>query len=130
MLFEIRHSIRFSYERPVFLEPMIVRLSPRQDVTQRLISHELTVTEAPAGHSLILEPDGTDARVLWFSDKREHLQLQVLSVVETLRCNPFDWILTHPRPNDCRPPTPPLKRPPWLPASPPRQGSANLTPLP
>jgi transglutaminase-like putative cysteine protease len=97
MLFEIRHSIRFSYERPVFLEPMIVRLSPRQDVTQRLISHELTVTEAPAGHSLILEPDGTDARVLWFSDKREHLHLQVHSVVETLRCNPFDWILTHPQ---------------------------------
>lgn len=96
MLFEIHHSIRFHYERPVFLEPMTVRLSPRQDVTQRLLEHELTVSEAPAGHSRILEADGTDARVLWFSDKREQLQLQVRSVVETLRRNPFDWILTHP----------------------------------
>ncbi|MCT0219766.1 transglutaminase family protein [Synechococcus sp. CS-1329] len=97
MLFEIHHSIRFRYERPVFLEPMTVRLSPRQDVTQRLISHELTVSEPPAGHSLILEPDGNDARVLWFDDKREQLHLQVSSVVETLRSNPFDWILTHPQ---------------------------------
>ena len=49
MLFEIRHRLEFSYDKPVFLEPMTVRLKPRQDAAQRLLNHSLTVHDAADG---------------------------------------------------------------------------------
>ena len=43
MLFEVGHLTRFTYDHPVLLEPLTVRLRPRCDVFQRLVSFELTV---------------------------------------------------------------------------------------
>lgn len=96
MRFHIHHTLHYTYERPVFLEPMTVRLTPRQDPSQRLLEHALAVCEPASGSSRILEPDGNEAAVFWFNELREELILEVESVVETLRDNPFDWIVTHP----------------------------------
>jgi transglutaminase-like putative cysteine protease len=96
MLFTIHHSVHYSYERPVVLEPLTLRLTPRQDVTQRLIRQDIHVSDAPDGRSRILEADGVDATVLWFTGHRDRLEITVDTVVETLRDNPFDWILTQP----------------------------------
>jgi len=97
MLIRIHHTLQFHYERPVFLEPMTVRLSPRQDATQQRLRHRLTVSAPAAGMTRILEPDGNEAAVLWFSEERESLELTAESEVLTLRENPFDWILTEAR---------------------------------
>ncbi len=94
MRFQIRHSLTYRYGRPVFLEPMTVRLSPRRDVSQRLISHQLSVLAPASGACEVVEADGNDAWVLWFDDQRDQLELAVAMEVETLRHNPFDWILT------------------------------------
>jgi len=94
MLFHVRHALHYAYERPVFLEPITLRLTPRHDPSQRLLRHTLQVREDPSGSSRVLEPDGTDARVLWFDDLRDSLSIEVDMVVETLRENPFDWIVT------------------------------------
>jgi len=94
MLFQIHHSLTYRYERPVFLEPMTVRLSPRQDISQRLISHQLKVLEPASGACEVVEADGNNAWVLWFDTERDRLELAVAMEVETLRSNPFDWILT------------------------------------
>jgi transglutaminase-like putative cysteine protease len=94
MLFHVRHALHYAYERPVFLEPMTLRLTPRHDPSQRLLRHSLQVREVPSGSSRVLEPDGTDVRVLWFDDLRDSLSIEVDMVVETLRENPFDWIVT------------------------------------
>jgi transglutaminase-like putative cysteine protease len=94
MLFRIRHSLHYSYERPVFLEPMTLRLTPRQDASQRLREHGLRVLEVPDGETHILDAEGSDAVVLWFHNEREKLSIEVEMVVETLRKNPFDWIIT------------------------------------
>lgn len=94
MLFEIRHRLEFSYDKPVFLEPMTVRLKPRQDAAQRLLNHSLTVHDAADGCCPIVDASGSDADVLWFDQKRERLALDVEMAVETLRQNPFDWIIT------------------------------------
>jgi transglutaminase-like putative cysteine protease len=96
MRFHIHHALHYTYERPVFLEPMTVRLTPRQDPSQRLLQHSLDVRQPASGCSRILEPDGTEAAVFWFNELRGELTLEVESVVETLRENPFDWIVTHP----------------------------------
>ncbi|MCP9850701.1 transglutaminase family protein [Cyanobium sp. Morenito 9A2] len=95
MLFQIRHALRYVYDRPVFLEPMTVRLTPQQNGHQRLLQHHLRVMAEPAGLSRIVEPDGTDALVVWFDRERAELEIEMESVVETLLENPFGWIETH-----------------------------------
>jgi transglutaminase-like putative cysteine protease len=96
MQFRIRHSLHYRYGRPVFLEPLTVRLTPRQDPCQRLLSHHLEVGDAPSGRSEGIDADGNSSVVLWFDDLRQSLDLTVTMEVETLRENPFDWIITEP----------------------------------
>jgi transglutaminase-like putative cysteine protease len=96
MLFRIRHSLHYRYDRAVFLEPLTVRLTPRQDSTQRLLLHRLELEAAPSGRSAGLDADGNASVVVWFDDLRERLDLTVTMEVETLLNNPFDWIITDP----------------------------------
>lgn len=96
MLFHIRHRIDYTYEPAVFLEPTTVRLTPRQDGGQRLLEHRLTILPTPSGWSPVVEPDGTDAVVGWFADTHPSLTVEMEAIVETLRVNPFDWVVTDP----------------------------------
>ena len=94
MLFHLHHQLHYRYSRPVFLEPHLLRLTPRQDRGQRLLRHLLSFDVEPSGRSSVLEPEGGEAEVLWFNEPRQQLTITVESVVETSRSNPFDWILT------------------------------------
>jgi transglutaminase-like putative cysteine protease len=96
MRFQIRHSLQYRYERPVFLEPLTVRLTPRQGPGQRLLEHRLEVKAGPSGRSEIVDAEGNSAVVLWFDELRQELDLTVTMAVETLQKNPFDWIVTDP----------------------------------
>jgi transglutaminase-like putative cysteine protease len=97
MLFHIRHRLTYTYGRPVFLEPMTLRLTPRQDASQRLLRHHLVIAPSPAGLTPVVEPDGTDATVAWFDRTHQVMTIEMEAIVETLRDNPFDWIVTDPR---------------------------------
>ncbi len=94
MLLSIRHHLRYVYGRPVFLEPMTLRLTPKQDCSQQLLEHSLRLEAEPAGCSAIQEADGSGALVCWFSEERAHLEITMEAKVRTLRPNPFDWIIT------------------------------------
>ena len=96
MFFRIHHRLSYAYDRAVFLEPMTLRLTPRQDGTQRILEHHLRLEEPATGLTRVLEPDGNDAMVAWFQNERDRLVIEVDMLVETLRSNPFDWIVTHP----------------------------------
>jgi len=96
MLFHIRHTLTYTYGRPVFLEPTTLRLTPRQDASQRLLRHRLEILPTPSGRSQVVEPDGTDATVGWFHHTHQDLTIAMEALVETLRDNPFDWIITDP----------------------------------
>ncbi|MEB3257333.1 MAG: transglutaminase family protein [Cyanobacteriota bacterium] len=96
MLFHIVHRLTYTYSEPVFLEPITLRLTPRQDASQRLLQHQLTLFPEPAGMSHVREPDGTDAVISWFAHTHPVLTISMATRVETLRTNPFDWILTDP----------------------------------
>ena len=94
MLLSIRHHLRYVYGRPVFLEPMTLRLTPKQDCSQQLLGHSLRLEAEPAGSSAIQEADGSGALVCWFSEERDQLEIAMEAKVRTLRPNPFDWIIT------------------------------------
>jgi transglutaminase-like putative cysteine protease len=96
MFFRIHHRLSYSYEGDVFLEPMTLRLTPRQDGAQRLLEHQLRLEAPASGLTRVLEPDGSDVVVAWFQKERDRLVIEVDMLVETLRSNPFDWIVTHP----------------------------------
>lgn len=93
MLFEIAHTTRFTYDRPVFLEPHTLRLRPRGDGVQRLSRFALEVCPQPAGSSQCLELDGNAAVRLWFEGEHRSLTLTAESAVETAERNPFDFFL-------------------------------------
>ena len=94
MLLSIRHHLRYVYDRPVFLEPMTLRLTPKQDCSQQLLVHSLRLDAAPAGSSAIQAADGSGALVCWFLEERDQLEITMETRVRTLRPNPFDWIIT------------------------------------
>jgi transglutaminase-like putative cysteine protease len=96
MLFHIRHTLTYTYGRPVFVEPTTLRLTPRHDAAQRLLRHRLDILPTPAGLSQVLEPDGTHATVGWFQNTQRDLTIAMQALVQTLRDNPFDWIVTDP----------------------------------
>lgn len=93
MLFSVTHVKRYVYSAPVFLEPMTLRLRPRDDVTQRLLAHELRLFPEPAGRSEVLEFDGHSATQLWFTGLQDSFEIVCRSRAETFRVNPFDFLL-------------------------------------
>lgn len=95
MIIHVRHLLTYDYERPVFFEPTTIRLSPRQDATQRLLSHSIAVTPEPSGRTGSVEHDGTDSLVTWFSGTHDRFTINAESVIQTLRDNPYDAIITH-----------------------------------
>ena len=94
MLLSIRHQLRYVYDRPVYLEPMTLRLTPKQDCSQQLLDHSLRLAGEPAGSTAIQAADGSGALVCWFLQERDQLEISMEARVRTLRTNPFDWIIT------------------------------------
>jgi transglutaminase-like putative cysteine protease len=96
MLFEITHKTTFTYEPAVFLEPITVRLRPRCDCTQELLQHALTLTPDPTGACENVDLDGNGVHTFWFEGMHTFLEIVAVSRVETLRANPFDFLMTDP----------------------------------
>jgi len=93
MHFEVDHRTRYEYSRAVFLEPHSFRLRPRSDGFQRLIRYQLEVEPKPAMLSETLDAEGNAVAHAWFSDTTEWLELRISFEAETLKENPFDYLL-------------------------------------
>ncbi|MBX7168900.1 MAG: transglutaminase family protein [Pirellulales bacterium] len=93
MLFHIKHTTRYSYSAPVFCEPLTLRLQPRSEGGQRLLRYRLWIEPRPAGVCTCLEHDGSTVERVWFDGTNAALTVTSMSVVETLRTNPFDYLL-------------------------------------
>jgi len=96
MLFSISHQTRYEFTRPVFLEPHLLRLCPRTDSGQKLLSFHLQIDPQPAGFSDITDAEGNIARWAWFDSMTQQLDIRMESEVRTFRENPYDYILTSP----------------------------------
>jgi transglutaminase-like putative cysteine protease len=93
MRFSVVHTTRYRYDAPVFLEPHTFRLCPRQDGAQRVLRHELAISPAPAGRADGLDQDGNVITQAWFTGRVEGIEVRSAFEVETLRDNPFDFLL-------------------------------------
>ena len=78
------------------MEPMTVRLRPRSDCCQKLHQFEMEIDPSPEGKTELVDLDGTPSIFLWFSGTHPTLNITTTSWVETLRENPFDYILRDP----------------------------------
>ncbi|MDH5510069.1 MAG: transglutaminase family protein [Nitrospinota bacterium] len=93
MRFKIRHKVKYSYSSQIFPEPHVIRLKPRSDVSQRLLSYSLNITPDAAGRTDNVDLDGGSSTLFWFTDKTDEVVFESVAQVETFRNNPFDFIL-------------------------------------
>ena len=96
MLFNVNHTTTYRYSAPVMLEPHVFRMRPRADATHRLIAYQLGIHPAPAGRSECLEAEGNSVVQAWFDAPISTLELSSQFSLETLRDNPFDFLLPPP----------------------------------
>jgi transglutaminase-like putative cysteine protease len=94
MRITVAHSTVYRYSQAVSLEPHLLRLRPRHDATQNLLRHSLTIHPAPGGRTACLDQDGNAAEQIWFDKPLSELSIASSFEVETLRANPFDFLLT------------------------------------
>jgi len=93
MLYHLHHRLHYEYEAPAELESQVLRLRPREDGTQRLLEHHLTVSPDPSLLSKEIDEHGNVVSRAWFLGPTRHLTVESRSVVETLRVNPFDFLI-------------------------------------
>ncbi len=93
MLCRLTHVTRYDYRRPVFLEPHLIRLTPRGDAVQRLLFLDIAVDPPPVGRAFVTDASGNAALSVWFGGETRNLCLTSRAVVETLRDNPFDYLI-------------------------------------
>jgi transglutaminase-like putative cysteine protease len=96
MRFEVRHSLRYTYSREVFLEPTSIRLKPRSDFSQRVENFEMRLEPNPAGLSESLDLFNNHEVMAWFSGKHSQFSVQTRFRVETALSNPFNYLITDP----------------------------------
>lgn len=96
MIFEVEHTTRFDYSQPVILEPQAVRLRPRTDRSQVLHSFEMHLDPPPDGMTDISDLDGNDTVLAWFTQATTSLEISTRLRAETLRTNPFDYVVLDP----------------------------------
>ena len=98
MLFDITHQTDYAFSRPVYLEPHTLRFHPRSDGAQWLESYELSITPEPQGLTHMLDAEGNTVAVAWFDGLHDRLSISARIQAQTLRENPFDFLLDSPRP--------------------------------
>ena len=93
MIFSIAHTLAYTYDRPVFLEPHVIRLQPRQGPFQHPRAWRLDIDPAPSVRTPLIDAEGNLATWAWFGETTAHLRIEARTTVETRAENPFDFLL-------------------------------------
>src|SRR4051812_8394118 len=94
MRFQVRHETRFRYSRPVYLEPLTIRLRPRSDFRQRVIEFGLAMDPVPEQAFESMDLEGNQVATAHFSDLIDSLVVTTQFVAETEHVNPFGYLLS------------------------------------
>lgn len=93
MYFSICHQLIYRYSEPVCLLPHWVRLRPRCDLGQRLVQSSLEVSPPAQHQTNCVDLEGNALIQLTFDAPTTQLTIMATSQVETLRDNPFAFLL-------------------------------------
>src|ERR1035441_4098339 len=85
MRIAVVHTTRYRYGSPVYLEPHIIRLRPREDASQRPEAWTLDIAPTPLGRTECLDQDGNSVVRAWFDSLTAELSLRSQFNLETLR---------------------------------------------
>ncbi|XGB43171.1 MAG: transglutaminase family protein [Nodosilinea sp. LVE1205-7] len=93
MRYQICHRTHYAYQEPVTLQSHVLRLRPRSDAGQQVLSFTLKVDPEPLRQADLVETDGNQTMRLWFAPAPTRcLTVEVQSEVITNRANPFDYL--------------------------------------
>ena len=93
MRFSICHHTSYTYSQAVQLTPKLLRFYPRSDGAQRILSYQMSLTPEPQGRSDYLDLEGNTITRVWFAGSTDRFSVDVSMEVETLRKNPYDFLL-------------------------------------
>ena len=93
MKFQVEHTVEYLYSKPVFLEPHVLRLRPRNDPSQREIAFGAQIDPEPSQYEEALDAEGNSIAYAWFNDLTDHLTVRTRLEAETFRVNPFGFLL-------------------------------------
>lgn len=94
MRFRVQHTTTYRYSEPIFLEPHTFRLLPRGGGSQRVHAYALNLRPYPAGVTETLDAENNAVHYAWFEEQTDRLVVESSFEVQTLRINPFDFILS------------------------------------
>lgn len=93
MRIAITHTVNYAYDRPVFVDPHVLRLRPSHELAQRLQRFQCQIAPTPQHVSQALDHNDNHAAFACFRGTTERLTIEATSEVTTLLTNPFDYIL-------------------------------------
>jgi len=96
MVFRVSHKINYIYSGRVFLEPHIVRLTPRNDACPKITNFFFLIEPQPAGIHHFLDSEGNSATCIWFEEKTAELSVSTSFEAQTFCINPFGYLVTDP----------------------------------
>ncbi|MGH2760629.1 MAG: transglutaminase family protein [Actinomycetota bacterium] len=126
MLFEGVHRTSYDYSAPVFLEPHVIRLRPRSDPRQAIHRFSLRISPEPDGVTEGMDVYGNDVAWAWFSGTHTSLEIITSFSVETLRDNPYDFVVPSLEAATIPPEYPDADRPALIPYTQPVDGSPGM----
>jgi len=83
MLLQVTHETRYDYTPPVETAQHLAHLKPRSTASQRLVSHELSITPTPAQRSEAADLYGNARAFFALESTHDELVVTAQSVVET-----------------------------------------------
>lgn len=93
MRYRVQHTTLYQYDRVVYLERHELRLRPRSDGSQHVLSYVCRVDPEPWLRSESIDAEGNPVTLVWFRSPARELRVATSLEVETLRTNPFDYLL-------------------------------------
>jgi transglutaminase-like putative cysteine protease len=92
-IFQIEHSIEYTYSQPVIFAPHQLRLRPRSNVHQSVLSFDLAISPTPQQVAESVDLDGNNSTLVWFeNNSTEKLQITTKTTVSTSLTNPFNYL--------------------------------------
>lgn len=89
----VKHITEYSYSIPATLGMHVFRLRPRYDGTLLLLDYKLKIDPAPTLITDCLDLEGNLVTHAWFQGVTDRLKVTSRFTVETVRANPFDYVL-------------------------------------